>query len=574
MRPLLILLAGIIPLSAQETMIREVYDPKTDTHVEVLALFSAPSRGGFMPIRVKVANNLESKRSINLDFRSGSNYDYRLQARSSFSISADAGKTVTRDLMVPLCLSPTGYGDIYNVEAELSGSLGSATHTLRAETNPNIPSVLLSEALFTPNASKLDAEAKKSAGTSYGSNTFASKFDPKQLPSEWLAFSGFDSLLMTQTDWSNVPAGARNAILSWVNLGGQLVVFSSRTTTPATLGVPEDPGYGTIAIRQIDTSLDLPAKETLDFVTNHNPAGIRSLSVRNDFNTSWPLQDRFGAKPFHYGVFIVVMFIFCIIVGPVNLFVFAKSDRRHRLFITTPLISLGASLVLIAMIIFQDGFGGSGARRILMEVRPDREQNAAYIHQEQFSRTGILTTSRFTVDPACWFTPVPIAKSRWSRFTDDYNTRGTFSLQPAGGKMGASGDWWQSRSEHGHALSAVISTRGRIERTADPKTFVSTFDFPIRKLYFLDESKEWLSAENIATGKPFTVKPEAFSAAEKVIADESMAFSARNRQILVRAKNRTGHFVALTEQAPGIDTYTGIRWQETRTVITGPVVKH
>ncbi len=524
-----------------------------------------------MPVRVKIANNLDSKRSINLSFRCGSNYDYRLQARSSFSMSADAGKTVTRDLMVPLCLSPTGYGDVYSLEAELSGSLGTASNTLRAETNANIPSVLLSEALFTPNASKLDAEAKKSSGSSYGSGNFSSKFDPKQLPSEWLAFSGFDSMLMTETDWSNIPAGARNAILSWVNLGGQLVIFSSSSPTPATLGLPDDPGYGSIAVRQIGTSLDLPAEETLNFVTNQNPSGIRSKSIKNDFNGSWPLQDHFGAKPFHYGLFIVVMFIFCIIVGPVNLFVFAKSDRRHRLFITTPLISLGASLVLIAMIIFQDGFGGSGSRRVLMEVRPDREQNAAFIHQEQFSRTGILTTSRFTVDPACWFTPVPIAKSRWSRFTDDYNTRGTFSLQPGGGKMEASGDWWQSRSEHGHALSAVVSTRGRIERTATPNTFVSTFDFPISKILFLDESKQWLGAGNITTGKLFTLKPESFAVVEKWIADESHAFSARNRQILIRAKNRPGHFVALTDQAPGIDTYSGIRWQETRTVITGPV---
>ena len=37
MRPLLILLALLLPLAAQETMIREVFDPKTDTHVEVTA---------------------------------------------------------------------------------------------------------------------------------------------------------------------------------------------------------------------------------------------------------------------------------------------------------------------------------------------------------------------------------------------------------------------------------------------------------------------------------------------------------------------------------------------------------
>jgi hypothetical protein len=211
-------------------------------------------------------------------------------------------------------------------------------------------------------------------------------------------------------------------------------------------------------------------------------------------------------------------------------------------------------------------------RRILMEVRPDSGQNAAFLHQEQISRSGILMSSRFTVDPACLFTPVPIARSRWSRYTDDYNTRGSFNLQPGGGKMEASGDWWQSRSEHGHALTAMVSTRGRIERTADPKVFVSTFDFPIETLYFLDESKQWHRAEAIATGKPFSLTPVDATMAEPALAKEANAFTTRNRDILNRARNRPNHFIALTTKAPGIDTLPGIRWKQTQTVITGPVV--
>ena len=51
---------------------------------------------------------------------------------------------------------------------------------------------------------------------------------------------------------------------------------------------------------------------------------------------------------------------------------------------------------------------------------------------------------------------------------------------------------------------------------------------------------------------------------------EANAFADRNRQFLRTAINRPGHFVAITSQAPGIDTNPGIRWKETRTVITGP----
>lgn len=572
MRQLLLLFALILPVFAQETILREVFDPKTDTHVEVTALFSEPSRGGFFPVRVKLANNLDRERSIRLDFKSYASYDSRIQNKSSFTVTAPAGKAVTRDLMVPLCSPPAALADQLNFSTELSGSLGRASNTIDIETATNKAAVLLSESLFTPNASQLDAEIKKSGGSRYGSPTFAAKFDPKQLPDDWLAFSGYDSVLMTENDWSNVPAGARNAILSWVMLGGQLVVFSGSDPGLASLGLPQDPGFGSCLLRPISADLKLNTKETLNLVSSGNPVRERQSATTADFDGSWPLQAHFGSQGFRYGVFIAVLVVFGILVGPVNLFVFAKSGRRHRLFITTPLISLGASLVLIALIIFQDGFGGAGMRRTLMEVRPDADRNAAFLHQEQISRTGILTASRFEVDPACLLVPTPIAKSRWARYTDNYDTRGTFNLQPGGGKMAASGDWWQSRSEHGHALSAVVPTRGRIERTADPKVFVSTFDFPIRTLYFLDESTQWHRAEAIATGKPFTLTPIDATMAEPALAKEAMAFTTRNREILQRAKKRPNHFIALTDQAPAIETHPGIHWQQTQTVITGPVL--
>ncbi len=571
MRPLLVLLALLLPLSAQETMIREVFDPKTDTHVEVLALFSQPSRGGFLPIRVKVANNLASDRNIRLDFRSYAYYDGRIHGKSSVDLTAPAGKTVTRDIMVPLCAPTTALGDQVNFTAELGGSLGRAQNTINCQTSAADPAVLLSETLFTPNASALDAESMKGSGSRYGSRNFAAKFDPKQLPDNWLAFSGYDSVLMTETDWSNVPAGARNAIISWIMLGGQLVIYNTTNPSMASLGLPEDIGFGSCLLRPISSDQKLDPKATLKLVSSSNPVRRQQAAINSDFNGSWPLQAHFGTQSFRYGVFIAVLVLFGILVGPVNLFVFAKSGQRHRLFITTPLISLGASLILVALIIFQDGFGGHGMRRVLMEVRPDAGQNAAFLHQEQISRTGILMSSRFTVDPACVFLPVPIAKSRWARYTNDHNTRGSFNLQPDGGKMAASGDWWQSRSEHGHTLTAVVPTRGRIESTATPDTFVSTFDFPIEALYFLDEAKQWHRAESIATGKPFTLTPIDATMAGPAIATEAMAFTTRNRELLERAKNRPGHFIAVTGKAPAIDTLPGIRWQQTRTVITGPV---
>ncbi len=562
----LLLLALATRLTAQETMIRQVADTATDTHVEVLALFTQPSAGGYLPVRVKIANNVKSSQSVHLDFTSQFNYNEALTTRSSFDFTADAGKTVTRDIMVPVCPAGDRSGTI-TLSVMMSGSLGTAGNSMNGEFGQNQPAVLLSETLFTPYGSALDSEASKRF-SGRGSASFAGKFDPKQLPDEWLAFSGYDSVVMTDNDWTNIPPGGRNAILSWVRLGGQLVIFTETGDANAkSLGLPEESGFGIIKIKT-----QSPTKGLVPYIfqeITRNSVRPQVESLHSDFMGGWPLQLLFGGRQFQYSLFIMVLILFGILVGPVNLFVFAKAGQRHKLFITTPIISLVASLILIGLIIVQDGFGGSGIRQVLMEVRPDGGINAAYVHQEQFSRTGVLTGSRFTIPTPVQIAPLPLASSRWTRFTTGYNAKGNYQLQPGDGKIEASGDWFQSRSEQGQLLSAVVSTRGRIEATDTPGSYLSTFEFPIDTLYRLDESGRWEQAQGITAGKRFTFSPVApVTELLKVGKD----FSRRNQTFFEAAMKRPNHFVAVTSHAPGIDTNPSVRWNKTRTVITGPII--
>jgi hypothetical protein len=568
---LLLFLAILLPVSAQETMIREVFDPGTDTHVEVLALFSRPSPGGYFPVRVKIANNLKDEHRIQLDFESTIDYNGDPKAASRFEFTAGPGKTVTRDILVPLAPGARSSRDS-NVRVTMGGSLGQATNSISSSGSASMPAVLLSEALFTLNASALEAGIRaKLGGYVGGSGDFSARFDPRQLPHDWLAFSGYDSVVLTDSGWSDIPPGGRNAILSWVRLGGQLVIYSTGSSSAAAMGLPSEHGYGSIEIAPILSDLKLDPTEVVNRLTS-NSTPQRQASLHRDFEGNWPLQRLFGEQTFRYGLFVGVLIVFAILVGPVNLFVFAKSGQRHRLFITTPLISLGASLVLIGLIVTQDGFGGNGMRRLLMEVRPDGGLNAGFIHQEQFCRTGVLTGSSFTINTPSTFEPVPIASSRWARYTTSSNPKGNFNLQPTGGKLAASGDWFQSRSEHGHILSAVISTRGRIERTETPNRYLSTFEFPIDKIYVLDNSGQWHRATAIVAGKQFELTSIESEMALQELNVEAEEFAARNKALLRSSLQRPGHFIAITSHAPGIDTLPGIRWKETRTVITGPIV--
>lgn len=564
--PLLFLL-GTLAASAQESMIRQVPDgDTTDTHVEVTSLFSSPAADGYFPVRVKVANNRKTPAIVRVKFKASSGWGDDLASHSNFDFTAAPETTVIRDVLVPQQPVGSSFGGAVAISTEMSGTLGSATHHASVNYEPTQASVLMSEPLFTKNALKLDTalSAKIASGRYGGSTKFASRFTAADLPDNWLAYSGFDYVLMLDRDWTAAPAGARAAILSWIRLGGNLIVHTTGGATAASLSIPDNAGYGTIRFVSIPSSLDLNEDETILRVEG-TASSNRKFAFENDYHSGWPLRVAFGDESFRYAVFIVILVIFGILVGPINLFVFAKSGRRHRLFITTPIIALGASFLLILLIVFQDGLGGKGQRIVLMEVA----ENSAHIHQEQFCRTGVLMSSNFTLDPPALISPLQIPETPWARFTTS-SQRGTFTVQPAGAKIEASGDWFQSRSEQGHAIETVAPTRGRIEAASGNK-LVSTFGFPIRKLFFLDATGTWHRAENIATGQPFDLVRVDAGMADPEMNDLAAKLSTRNQTFFDRARKRTSCFVAVTDAAPAIDTLSGIRWQETTTLITGPV---
>jgi hypothetical protein len=571
-RLLIALLVSLLPLQAQETLFRQVADTKTDTHIEAMALFSHPSLGGFHPVRVTIVNNQKFQHNVFLNFNDTSNYSKGISASSSFSFEAPPGDVVVRDILVPLTVQ-NGDHNYPTFNVQLSGSMGKSQGSASPIFTPSHPCVLLSEALYSPNGSALDTEAASRGSSGYGrSSNFSSKFDPKRLPDDWRAFSGFDTIMLTEADWADIPPGPRNGIVSWVRLGGQLVVYATGKPSPASLGLPEDPGFGEIQIESVASDLRLNAGETVNLAYNKRATKHRLASISSDFNSAWPLQKSFGEKSFNYILFVLILLAFGILVGPVNLFVFAKSGRRHRLFVTTPLISIGTSLILIALIIFEDGFGGDGTRLTLMEVRPDGNQNAAFIQQEQFSRSGVMTSPSFTVETPALIAQTPLASSRWARFTSGYGSSGTYDLQPTSRGLFASGDWFQSRSEQGQLVTAVVPTRGRIEATNDPATIVSTFDFPIETLLYRDPDGQWLRGENIGKGKPAKLTPVDPTMVQPILNDTAKRFSDRNNSFLRRVSDRNDSYIAFAKQAPAVETHPGIDWKSD-TVITGPIAR-
>lgn len=587
-------LSILAPLAAQETIFNHEPDPKSKARVEVVALFNTPPPNGFLPVRITVNNPGEQEGEISFTSTSsdGSYGGNGSEMTSSFSIKAAPEKTTRHDILIP-CTTVLNYGGQQSISLQMSGFLGSSRGGVNVTYNDEQPAVLLSEPLYTPNASSLDAEAgsrHSSSGRYSGSSSFAGKFDARELPEDWRAYSGYDGIAMTDTDWGNASPGARNAILRWNRLGGELVIYAlSSSSDFASLGIAPDAkgvraaerSFGQVTVVPIAPDLKLDPGPTVSRFFHSRPGTASaklpalSQSIRDDFDRAWPLQIAFGEQGYNYGLFILILVAFGIVVGPVNLFVFAKSGRRHRLFITTPVIALATSALLVALIILIDGFGGRGMRTVLMEVRPDDGENSAYIYQEQISRTGVLLGGGFEVAEPALVTPVPIDSSQWARLTRTNGGGGMrYETLVRDGKLEADGDWFQSRSEQGQLVRAIVPTRGRIEARSStgPPDFLSTFDFPIETLYYHDGNGGIWRADGITPGKAFTCQEVNSTEWNVFIVDAMKNLTPRARTfgtLGVRPK----HFVAVTTAAPGIETLKGIDWQTTRTYITGPVAQ-
>ena len=574
-----------LPLIAQESLFREVPRatfPKDKTEVQVDALFSMPSPTGYLPVRITVVNQRKSDGDLKIstESRSGSGGDDS-SISSEFSVSSGNGTTSTHDLIVPLTtvLNHGGYGNGSTISVSMNGSFGRNSGNLQSNYADDASAVMMSEKLHTPNASILDAELNKLSG-GYSSPTFAGRFDPTRMPEDWRAYSGYDAFLMTDDDWNKVAAGARNAILQWCRLGGELVIHRlNSSTTFSSLGIPQAGngfGFGTIRLESVPASLALDASAIVSRFQKKPLLPPLNKSIRDNYSGSWPLHDSFGKQKFAYGIFIVVLIGFGVLVGPVNLFVFAKSGMRHKLFITTPIISIGTSALLILLILLKDGTGGRGERIALIEVRPDSGENNAYVLQEQISRTGVLLGGSFELDESAAITPVPIADSPWARLTPKNGGGGMrYTANFTDGKLAVTGDWFQSRSEQGQLIRAVIPTRGRIEIKSGggPPVLLSTFDFPIESIYYVDRSNGYWTGRDLKPGTNTTCTSITRSEYEAAVRDQAAKLGDRHRRILGTASRRPDHYVAIADEAPAVESFDSIKWINTRTILTGPTLR-
>ncbi len=591
---------GTIGAQSGGLSIKKTYTKPGDPLIslEMSSLIERLPPSGYHPVRVKIINDSPIDRTWKFSFvSSDSSSGERNRLRSNFSVICNATSVAGVDLVIPVVsvLNARHYGQLESIldvtvspSAPLPQSSDRLTTEMAQESSTIWPAVIYSEKIQTSNGNALDKAtslhlygAPPGGGGGWRSSAeFGGGFLAKSMPDDWRAYIGYDACILTDLEWNELPAGARNALRKWNRLGGTLIIYTTNSGTNLnTLGFGgnaarvsvSDSGWGTTLLKPLPSNGLLEAPEVVQLVDSNvkKTGGPRVSDLRENFRSNWKLQDALGKKFSQIILVIIVLVVFGVLVGPINLFVFARAGKRHKLFISTPLISLGASVILLGLILLQDGFGGYGQRLILREVGPD---NTTYISQEQIARTGVLLKTGFTTSEPGYLSPLRIGESRWARITEgNGGGKGRYNIEITAGGLKATGDWFKSSSEHGHIFETIRPSRERISLVGNSgnPTVNSTFDFIIKKVFYRDPGGQLWTTSDVQQGRNTTMSPVEETEFTSWFNELRERFGPRNRTRLDLSRDRLGYFYGFAPETDGIDSLSSLDWQTTSTFITG-----
>ncbi len=565
--------------SAQYTFTDEIYDGDTGSKIKISSPFAVVPPRGYFPINVEVSN--KSDKPSYWTFKVYSEDGYSFGAGSSSKMSSEytlecpSGEVMRYSYLVPVVtvLDYKRYQNNANISIEYSESGGFLSENkLETSISESMPSLLMSEALHRVNGSVLSSEYKKSMGRSGGNRMdFDCHFLPSEMPTDWRAYSGFDSIMITPEDWGEMDSMAKRALLDWCKMGGELIVYKrAEALSIEAVGIPKVGafGWGRVSEETVGSRLKLDAKRFIDKVKS-NPNANRDLA--ENYQASWSLKKVFGERPFNIAPLIIILLLFAILVGPVNLFVFAKEGRRHRLFFTTPLISIITTLLLFIVILVQDGIGGTGIQRSLVEI--DSGNHTMYGSQEQICRTGMLLKTQFEMDAPAVIDPVMLARdNNWARVkANNEGGKCQYKLQLTSSmKTELSGDWFLSRTESGHLIHYKKPTRQGIDviKESGGLYALSSLKPEMKTFFYRSADNTYWKASSLKQG--IKKKLDQVTAKEfRTWLNNERALFDQTNQKRIRSDNRPNRYYASCEDWDSLSTHPDIKWNDKTALICG-----
>ncbi len=597
-----VVLAFLILGSAAQAQKSVCASEEETRSLKVRSVFDPMPPTGFAPLRVEAENKTDGFMRWDLASISRTQrFQKDSEHRGRMVLLTPPQSMQSGVLMAPMTVDYDSSGALsfvnqheFSLVVESTGHVARSFPEYHARTK-SFPAIAISKSLASANLTRLEEEvesrlAKSKSSSRVGGAVFGSTFDSADLAEDWRGLSGFDGLMITWQEWQRLKPGQRQAVLHWVRLYGLLDVYAEAGSSVSGPGLPEglDEGARQHSLGRVERLVwdgrTLDAKAVVgrhwgrvtrraDLVSDHAVAGGGPAV------SGWGLQNLLGRRSFSSWQVVVFLVVFGLLVGPVNLFLLAPAGRRHRLFVTTPLLSGGMSLLMLIVVVVQDGVGGTGVRMVLVDIEP--AETAAYVTQEQVCRTGVLLGGEFEAERPVLIEPLALADSPWVKLKN----RPTFQaprLYQEDARHG--GTYFQSRVEQAHALRAVVPGRARLEMKAglaqgSAPEIVSSLGFSIENLFYVDEAGAvWKSGQVLDTGRSVKLQASQAQELKKQLADHARLAAGQLRKRLddlLGSSPPKNFFVATAPRAPGftLATLPSIDWKEDRVLVFGSLAR-
>jgi hypothetical protein len=182
----------------------------------------------------------------------------------------------------------------------------------------------------------------------------------------WLSYSGYDGVVLRAADVEAISAEGKAALWQYVECGGSLLIVGSfavpsgwnKTRTELDgLTTGYYPGFGQCLTTQ-EANIGKWEPEQWRLIAtmwDQSARPWRDVQTRNEANRRFPVVENIHIP---VRTLFLVMLVFAIVIGPVNIHVLTRINRRFWLLWTVPLVSLLTCAGVVGFMTRSEGWQG------------------------------------------------------------------------------------------------------------------------------------------------------------------------------------------------------------------------
>ena len=472
---------------------------------EIVVEASSPPKAershGYAEYRVSVANrSLSDRHRVTLTLPQQSH----LGGTVTRTVTVEPSSTVNVSLFVSIALSGNGIG----VEIDGQAQREVVPVNLSGYVYETRPQVLISQGAsaraFQARAGSVlkntEGKEEREAFSAARSETAVTEWS-----TTWLGYSSYDGVVLTADEIRALPEPAASALIRYVECGGSLLVIGSwQVPQPWRVEKQQDgalstynAGFGGCMVSE-NGAVEGLTEDNWEAIGNawkqsQSPWAPRAtmMSDLGWANRSFPVTENVSIP---VRGLLLIMLVFVIVIGPVNLFVLSRKKKRMWLLWTVPLISLLTCLAVSAYTVLSEGWGGR-ARYLSYTILDERSHRASTIGLNAFYAP--LTPGdglRYGTE-----TEITAQGSRFSYSSDSVPTRTADWTEDQHLETG----WVTARTPAHFMIRRSETRRERLTATRSSDgalSVVNGLGVPIRNVWLADEKGVVYKGSDIAAG--------------------------------------------------------------------------